>query len=282
MFSIFVIQQGGANQRPLHKALHWVVLDFPPFLSVSADTDGNVDITKSSGPIADIQKELVKALPEYDHSYRIVSFMRAQKLFESHAQYCTILFFRTPEREKYLYFGEMMATTTPPGLIIDKTRKDLLKNSMVEGRVDLPKLLASDFRLGIVQGRSFSGEIDTMITKSEPSIFKLVLNQTVGRLFLMLRANRLDGVLAYYLEFKNEQERNPAAGSLQFVSIQLQNHTLELPVACEKSPWGKDMTKKISQISKTPALQKKIYILLKQTLPPEFEKEVESRLSPHQ
>ena len=255
--------------------IQWVLLDFPPFLDVqNVDSQDEVTLARLKGPIADIHKELARSLPDFKHSYRMASFRRAQKLFEAHSHHCTILFLKTPEREKYLVYGGIIASTIPPGLVIDENRRDTIEKFVDKsGMVDLHKLLTdSEFKLGTVEGRSFSNEVDNSMNASQTPITKLVSDRAMASLFQMVATKRLDGALAYYLEMSNEQKSNSRTKALRFYPLKQDQSTINLRVSCERSPWGELTVKKISDAAKKETVREKISTLLMQTLPPESRK----------
>jgi uncharacterized protein (TIGR02285 family) len=247
--------------------ISWVLLNFPPLMKLEINREGGTDITNATGPMADLQRELVKALPQYTHKYKVVTYPRAQKLFQSHGGYCTILFLENKDRGEYLYFGETIATATPPGLIIHKKNEPLLQVPSQNSLVDLGRLLKTqDFQVGIVSGRSFSPRIDEALVNTRKPVFKIVVYEAMGSLFKMLNAQRIDGVLAYYMELAEEQERNPAASDLRFYQLKEDHTSISLPVSCEKSPWGKKTLGQISVAVKDEAVKQKLSALIKQTL----------------
>gem|GEM_PF-6023953 len=255
--------------------IQWVLLDFPPFLDVqNVDSQDEVTLERLKGPIADIHKELAQSLPDFKHSYRMASFRRAQKLFESRNHHCTILFLKTPDREKYLVYGGIIASTIPPGLIIDEKRHDSIQKFIDKnGMVDLHELLTdSQFKLGTVEGRSFSNEVDKSMNASQTPITKLVSDRAMASLFQMVATQRLDGALAYYLEMSNEQKINSRTKTLRFYPLKQDQSTITLRVSCERSPWGEITVKKISEAVKQEPVREKISTLLMQTLPPESRK----------
>ncbi|MFS4459489.1 TIGR02285 family protein [Bdellovibrio sp. HCB2-146] len=257
----------------------WVLFNFPPLFKFS---EGTSDIEKSVGPMAEIQRELVKALPQYKHSFHLVTFPRAKKLFESGNHYCTILLLKTEEREQYLYFGSTIATTLPPGLVILRKNENLIKPSSTHSTVDLLKLLqTTNFQLGVVSGRSFSSEVDHSLTQAQKSVYKLVVSEAMGSLFKMITAQRIDGALAYYLELAEEQARNPASRELGFYPLKQDQEILSLPVSCEKSEWGKRTLKNIARAVKDQAVREKLAELTRQTLmlePPKVDVKTEQIL----
>lgn len=266
IFFLTSVSQGEAELAP-DQEISWVMLNFPPLMKLPVNRDGEIDIDRASGPMSELQRELVKALPQYKHKYRIVTYPRAQKLFESHGGYCTILFLDTKDRREYLYFGETIATATPPGLITNKKNEPLLKLSSKNSLVDLEQLLKTqDFQLGIVSGRSFSPRIDAALVVTKKPVYRMVVNEAMGSLFKMLNAQRVDGVLAYYMELAEEQERNPHASDLRFYQLKQDHISISLPVSCEKSPWGKKTLGQIGIAVKDEGVKQKMSALVKQSL----------------
>lgn len=252
---------------PQENRISWVLLNFPPMMKLEIDREGEIEISHAKGPMADLQKELVKALPQYKHHYKVVTYPRAQKLFESQGGYCTIMFLENPERAEYLYFGENIATATPPGLVINKKNEAILKLTGSNRLVDLEQLLKTqNFQLGIVNGRSFSKRIDAVLTETKKPVFKMVIYEAMGSLFKMLLANRVDGVLAYYMEVAEEQARNPDAADLRFYQLKEDHKTISLPISCEKSPWGKKTLSQIAVAIKDEGVKQKLSVLIKQSL----------------
>lgn len=273
-FLVALLAGGPSTAAEGKESLRWVLLDFPPFLDIDDSyADQEVTLEKIKGPIADIHRELEKSLPNFEHSYRMVSFLRAQKLFESKQHHCTILFLKTPEREKYLVYGGLIASTIPPGLVIDDKRRDQIQGFLNKDGVDLHQLLTqSPFRLGIVEGRSFSPQVDRSLNASQKPITRFVTDKAMGNIFQMISSNRLDGALAYYLEMANEQKENPRTQSLHFYPLKQEQTTINLRVSCEKSPWGNATVKKVSEAARNESVKAKISTLLMQTLPPEARK----------
>lgn len=267
--SVFLWNSGvqAKNASADTDGISWVLLNFPPMMKLDIDREGEIDIAQASGPMAELQRELVKALPQYKHLYKVVTYPRAQKLFESHGGYCTIMFLENNDRSEYLYFGDTIAMATPPGLVTHKKNEALLKISEQNQLADLEQLLRTqDFQIGLVSGRSFSPRIDAALADPKKPVFKIVIYEAMGSLFKMLNAKRVDGVLAYYMELAEEQERNPAASDLRFYQLKQDHKTISLPVSCEKSPWGKKTLAQISVAVKDEGVKQKLTALIKQSL----------------
>ena len=264
IFTLMILASSQARAEA--EEISWVLLNFPPLMRLDLNKEGETNMDHASGPMAELQRELVKALPQYKHRYQVVSFRRAKKLFESKGGFCTILFLENKDRSEYLYFGDSIATTIPPGLITHRKNEARL-NVKPGSYVDLEQLLKTqDFQLGVVNGRSFSPRIDEAMGGSRKPVYQMVINEAMGSLFKMLNSERVDGVLAYYLELAEEQERNPASRDLQFYQLKQDHTSISLPVSCERSQWGKKTLGKVSLAVKDESVKAKLTALVKQTL----------------
>lgn len=248
------------------KTITWVLNDFPPFIALNSN-DREVDVQKAQGPIAEMYQELVVALPQYQHRFIRVPIKRAENFFQKRRQACTLLLQETPERSKYLTFGEEVAVSLPVGLITlqDFSRKNVTSQSAL----DLTKLLQShQFRLGVVRGRSYSGDVDALVQRTRNS-YSVVSDGTVRNLLMMLKAQRVNGVLAYYLEMA-EFERTQGFGlAFQFSKVSEAARKTQIRASCEKSPWGQATLKDISSIVKKRKFKLKAHHFLLSVLPAE-------------
>lgn len=256
---------------PALPTIHWIVNDFPPFLVLPAgEQEMDVNIREAKGPFAGIYRELMEAMPRYQHRFIRVSFLRGERLFRSHKGYCTILLQKSPERDEYLYFGDEIARSFPVGLVtLEEAEKNLPK---VAGEVDLEALLAAGpFRLGVVQGRSYSQAVDRVLAGSKVAT-RIVGDRATGNLFLMLEKKRVDGVLAYYLEMADYRKETLAPASVRFTAIKGLPPFISLWPSCERSPWGGQTLKEVSKAVKEKKVKAKIYQFFMQELPPSMRK----------
>ncbi|WP_374078569.1 TIGR02285 family protein [Bdellovibrio bacteriovorus] len=260
-----------AQPPPTAKVIQWVMTDFPPFL-ILASQDAEVDIQKAQGPFAEAYRELVRSLPQYEHKFVRASFMRAEKLFSAQKHFCTLLLQETPDRARYLIFGTEVARALPIGLVVPTSSLDKVKKFQSNDGVDLEALTHSEgFRLGVVQGRSYSRKIDPIVDKSQES-FKLVSDRAIGGLFSMLEKKRVDGVLAYYLEKLDHDKIKGSSKELTYLSIKQAPPFISVRASCEKSLWGEAMIKEISHVVVEKKIRKKIYDFFLISLPEDMKK----------
>ena len=257
-----------AVETPQAETIQWAMMDFPPFIVLSSD-GAAVDIQKSKGPFAEMYRELVRSLPQYNHKFVRASFPRAERLFLSGRHFCTLLFQDTPERANYLIFGAEVARTLPIGLVMSPATYRKFQRYETPGGMELTKLVqAGEFRLGVVQGRSYSPKIDEVIAKAQGS-FRHVSDQAVGGLFSMLEKNRLDGVLSYYLEeWDHRKGRDSAA--LRYLPVKEAPAYVSVRASCEKTPWGEATIKEISKVVVEKNVRGRIYDYFQESLPKEM------------
>lgn len=269
--AILILLPGGsisAAEKSGAETIQWAMTDFPPFILLSSD-GANVDIQKSQGPFAEIYRELVRSLPQYEHKFVRASFLRAERLFLSHRHFCTLLLQDTPERSRYLIFGAEVARALPIGLVMSSGSYSKFQQYETSEGMELAKLvLTGDFRLGVVQGRSYSNKIDEVILKAKDS-YRHVSDQAVGGLFAMLEKNRLDGVLSYYLE-EWDHRKGGNTSVLKYLPVKEAPAYISVRASCEKTPWGKATIKEISKVVVEKNVRGRIYDYFQKSLPKEM------------
>lgn len=268
---LFSSREVVAQTPPASKVIQWVMTDFPPFLILPSQ-ESEVDIQKAQGPFAEAYRELVRSLPQYEHKFVRASFTRAEKLFASQKHFCTLLLQETQDRARYLIFGTEVARALPIGLVVPTASLESIKKFQSEAGVDLEALTHGEgFRLGVVQGRSYSEKIDPIVDKSQES-FKLISDRAIGGLFSMLEKKRVGGVLAYYLEKLDHDKIKGSSKELTYLSIKQAPPFISVRASCEKSPWGEATIKEISHIVVEKKIRKKIYDFFLISLPEDMKK----------
>lgn len=269
--AILIFLLGGsvsATEKTDAETIQWAMTDFPPFILLSSD-DANVDIQKSQGPFAEIYRELVRSLPQYKHKFVRASFLRAERLFLSRRHFCTLLLQDTPERARYLIFGAEVARALPIGLVMSSGSYSKFQQYETPQGMELAKLVhVGEFRLGVVQGRSYSNKIDEVILKAKDS-YRHVSDQAVGGLFAMLEKNRLDGVLSYYLE-EWDHRKGRDSTSLKYLPVKEAPAYISVRASCEKSTWGEATIKEISKVVVEKNVRSRIYDYFQKSLPKEM------------
>nr|BFD58778.1 hypothetical protein CKG001_08850 [Bdellovibrio sp. CKG001] len=270
-FAIFILLVNCsifAAEKPGAETIQWAMTDFPPFILLSSD-GAKVDIQKSQGPFAEIYRELERSLPQYKHTFVRASFLRAERLFLSGRHFCTLLLQDTPERARYLIFGAEVARALPIGLVMSSTSYNRFQQYETSEGMELAKLVQrGEFRLGVVQGRSYSNKIDEVILKAKDS-YRHVSDQAVGGLFTMLEKNRLDGVLSYYLEEWNHR-KGQGSNLLKYLPVKEAPPYISVRASCEKTPWGEVTIKEISKVVVEKNVRGRIFDYFQKSLPKEM------------
>lgn len=268
---LFFWEPSASAEATTEDYIQWVMTDFPPLILLES-TKFEVDIKKAQGPFAEVYQDITAALPQYRHKFVRASFLRAERLFSSHRHYCSLLLQETPERSQFLIFGAEVARALPIGLVMSKSSYEKFKKYQTSQGMDLLKLITEGFRLGVVGGRSYTKDVDKIV-KSAKGSFSQVSDKAVGGLFTMLEKDRLDGVLAYYLE---QRDFEKTAGEVKFHYVAIKQAPLYIAVraSCEKSPWGERALKDISEVVEGQKVKKKMYQYFLTHLPEEMKKEV--------
>jgi uncharacterized protein (TIGR02285 family) len=256
---------------PDEKTIQWLVHDLPPVIVLKSD-QLEVDLADARGPVADMYRNLASNLPQYHHRYLRIPFVRAEKLLKEKKQFCTLLLQENKERKEFLNFGEEVAVSIPPGLVLLKstpTDKYIQQAHQVNIK---DTLAAGKFRLGIVKGRYYSPLLSEVLAEDKKS-FNWVNDGSVANLFSMIGKNRLDGVLAYYFEMAEYEQRHPNTPELQFVTIKEAPDFLIIRASCEKTEWGDKALKAISKVVKEKHFKESAHQYLLSVLPPERRKE---------
>lgn len=263
-----------ALNPPDEKTIQWLMHDLPPVISLQDDSGLEVQINKATGPIAQMYKTLAESLPQYHHRYLRIPFMRSEKLMREKKQFCTLLLQENESRQEFLTFGEEVAVNIPPppGIVMLRgTPEDryVLEDSHVSVKDTLAK---GDFRLGVVKGRYYSPELQDFL-KTDKSSYNFVNDGSVANLLSMIGKARLDGVLAYYFEMADYENRHPRAPSLQFLPVKETDDFSIIRASCEKTPWGEKALKAISKVVKEKKFKDMSHEYLLSILPPERRKE---------
>lgn len=251
--------------------IHWVASDFPPFLVLPDDSSMNIDINKARGPFAAIYRELVQALPHYEHRFVRVTFRRAEIFFAARKGYCTIQLQKSAERKRFLSFGEELARSFPVGLVIHARGTPGVQAGKKD--IELAGLLRRPlFRLGVMEGRSYSQKIDDILSQSRRTA-RIVGDGAMGNLFLLLEKKRLDGILAYYLEMTDYQKNNEGVPPLRFLKLKEAPDHISVWASCEKTPWGDAVLKEVNQAIRYKNLRKRIQEFILNELPGAMKKD---------
>ncbi|KYG61544.1 hypothetical protein AZI86_17710 [Bdellovibrio bacteriovorus] len=256
---------------PDEKTIQWLIHDMPPAIVLNSD-DLLVNLEKAAGPIAGMYKSLSQALPQYHHRFLRIPFVRAEKLLREKKQFCTLLLQENEARRHFLTFGEEVAITLPPGLIALKSTPDT-KFVLDHAQVSAKKTLdAGPFQLGVVKGRFYSPELETVLKGNKKS-FNFVSDGSVANLLSMLGKGRLDGVLGFYFEMTDYEQKHPHTPEMQFFRVKEAPEFTTIRASCEKTAWGEKTLKAVSKVVKDKNFKDIAHQYLLSTLPSDRRKE---------
>lgn len=239
---------GSKSEKDPKHTIKWYRADFPP-------------VTIPDGPDADlgffdkVTQLLIDQLPEYEHIRYTANFKRIITELKGKDTACCPSLYKTRDRESFIEFS-IPAFVVLPNVII--TRKDNTKKFEPyldqDNKLSLSNLLKNpDIRLGISNGRKYSGGIDEIINQSKSSDHILVRagQDVLKGLLNMLLLGRIDCTMGYPIEVKYVLKNKAEFDKLQIYFI-AEN---EIPytighVGCPKNQWGEEVIATVNQILK--------------------------------
>lgn len=222
----------------------WLEADAPPFFIKEGKHAG----TGYQDVVGDI---LIASLPQYTHSRITANVARHYEEFKKGGNVCTNGFFKTPEREKFLYYSIPSFFTFPSVLIIKKDRFEEFGGQKV---ISLEKLLKNKTKIiGLAKDRSYGSEIDALLEQfgtkiNTVSIGSLSLSQN---LFEMFKLDRVDALIALPEEAAYNTEKFGFRDSIMTLLIQENQKNYQgwlSYVACSKTDWGKKAIEDINEV----------------------------------
>lgn len=198
-----------------------------------------------------ITKILMENLPEYSHDTMTANLSRHYYNFKKGQKVCNVGLYKTPEREKFLYFSIPSFFTLPTVLIIKKNRLADFGGSKT---VRLASLLESGkIVIGTAKNRSYGTYVDEILNgyKNQGNIFVFEGEELSENFFQMLKLDRLDVLISLPEEAVYQAEKLGIKDEIMTLTIeenQLGYDSWFGYVACSKTPWGKTIIEKINRI----------------------------------
>ncbi|KYG61543.1 hypothetical protein AZI86_17705 [Bdellovibrio bacteriovorus] len=255
------------------KTIQWMIHELPPFIYTSSN-DAILNSENLHGPLGGLYKVLASSMPGYDHRFVRIPLLRAMKVIRENKQICSLVLAENKERRNFLYFGEEITAGLPFGLITLQSlapSKYVSVNAVPNEIIMEQTLEKKQFRLGFVNGRYYPQALTPLLEKSTKS-YGFHGDGSIDKLFSMLQAKRIDGVLGVYLEMA-EFEKNHPGEKMQFFRIKEAPEFTALRASCERTPWGKRAVKEISKLIREKNFKELSHEYLMAHLPPERRKE---------
>lgn len=194
---------------------------------------------------------LKENLPQYSHSHAIANITRHYYEFQQGRKVCNVGLYKTPEREKFMYFSIPSFFTYPTVLIIDKSKWPAFGNARMVNLADILK--SNKLIIGRGENRSYGEFVDQALntygTRENTFVFEgqeLSLN-----FFKMLKLDRLDGLIGLPEEAMYQAERLGIRDQIMTLAI-AENQTSPESwfsyVACSKTDWGKKAIGEINRV----------------------------------
>jgi len=232
---VCILILASARASSAKDSITWLEADAPPFFI-------------HQGPLKDqgyedlITDILEKSLPEYDHTRTTANITRHYYEFEQGQKVCNVGLYKTPEREKFMYFSIPSFFTYPTVLIIDKSKWPIFgktKSVKLEDIMKSKKLI-----IGRGENRSYGKFVDDILNKygTKENVFAYEGQELSLNFFKMLKLDRLDGLIGLPEEAMYQAERLGIRDQIVTIAIE-ENQTSPESwfsyVACSKTEWGK-------------------------------------------
>lgn len=237
---------GSANGQGSVKDLVWYHAQFPPVTIPSGPDAG-------TGFYDKITQSIIQKLPEYYHRLVVANYQRILHEIEEGNNVCCASLYKTAERDKFTAFSIPVVVVLPNGITIKKKDRAVFSpfiNS--DGEIELEQLLSDqNLRLGIAEGRKYSGGIDeilqghisssNVIARKGSDVFKGLLD--------MLFRGRIDYLLGYPVEAQYLAGQIGRRDEILFYPVAEVSTQITLGhVGCPDTPWGRLVIEKIDEI----------------------------------
>ncbi len=226
------------------ESITWLEADAPPFFIQDGPDRGQ-------GYEDIITAIIQEKMPDYVHHRITATISRHYRDFKNRKKVCNVGLYKTPEREKFLYFSIPSFFTLPTVIIIKKERFADFGNSKT---VALERVLENqNLLIGRAQNRSYGRYVDEILDrhKGAKNIFVYEGKQLSLNFFRMLQLNRLDGMIGLPEEAMYLAEELGIRDQIMTLTIAENQRGMESwlsYVGCSRTPWGKKVIARINEI----------------------------------
>jgi|GEM_PF-3951898 len=247
-----------AAERPSEQDVYWLVSDFRPFMILSGPGAGE-------GYLDQAQSLFQQLLPLYWHKSVQGNVSRRERIMQDAAeqggQICSVTLFRTPKRERFLYFTRPYVRILPSGVIILKSllpRFQAFRDQA--GYYRLRDMLAEPgLKLGLTQQRAYGAGVDSLLetmgeTRPAHVIWRSGEDNSEG-LYGMLQRGRIHYTLGYAVEEQYLYRLDKTHEATVFLPLAENPGLLDAPFSCARTPWGARTVQEVDLLLADPALQ---------------------------
>ncbi len=222
----------------------WMEADAPPFF-IQRGPD------KGQGYEDIITRIIREDLPDYTHHRVSATISRHYRDFKNGEKVCNVGLYKTPERERFIYFSIPSFFTLPTVIIIKKERFAEFGGTKT---VQLEKILQDrSLLIGRARSRSYGRYVDEILDRhrGQKNIFVYEGEQLSLNFFRMLQRDRLDGVIGLPEEAMYLAEQLGIRDRIMTLTIEENQKGMESwlsYVGCSKTPWGRKIITRINEI----------------------------------
>lgn len=229
--------------------IHWLMVDLAPFRLLHGPEQGK-------GSSDQMEKMLIKLLPQYQHKSRFTSFERRELLHaDTGTLYCSFGILANEKRRKTMELsipaGVVMhiALATPAHSPLSQylTQHLTQSDSGNEGAVDLAKLLSEHQFSGLLEkGRSYAPTIEEALKKPQALLAQRSFSE--NNPVDILLAGRVDFLIDYphRISYLKSKSRQPLA-DLDYFPIAGAQGMDETYVGCSKHPQAREVIAAVNQ-----------------------------------
>jgi len=224
--------------------LIWMEAVLPPFFIHSGPN-------RDQG-YGDVITEILQAhMPDYNHEEINTNITRHFYMFKQGEPVCSVGMYKTPERERFMYFSVPSFITLPPVIIIKKENISKFNN---KSTVSLDAVLTDrSLMIGLAKDRSYGNTLDEVFDrhKGQANLVEFTGQELSLNLFKMLMLGRLDGLIGLPEEALYQAEQMGIRD--QFITLTLSENLHNYDgwmssVACSKIPWGKSVIENVNKV----------------------------------
>ena len=243
-FIIAIAILGPSIPSDAKDSIGWLEATAPPFFIHEGQYKGQ----GYEDQVTDI---IIEHLPQYTHSRTIANITRHYYEFEQGHKVCNVGLYKTPEREKFMYFSIPSFFTYPTVLIIDKSKWTSFGRTK---QVKLEDILKSKkLIIGRGENRSYGKFADEVLNRygTKQNIFAFEGQELSLHFFKMLKLDRLDGLIGLPEEAMYQAERLGIRDQIMTIDIEENQGNPESwfsYVACSKTEWGRKAIEDINHV----------------------------------
>lgn len=202
----------------------------------------------SGGYGLDIFNIIASSIPEYEHQLEMLPVKRALEDMRKGANYLYYGLYKTPDREKYLYYSLPCRIALPTMLVIRKSDLDKYDGGKT---LSIDNLIRNKtYKLLLFNSISYGPGVDEVIKENEknPNIYMEYRTDEVDRYALdLLLNNRIDCMLSLngtqYLA-----KKMGVADNIHFIRINEQSEFKAGYITAPRNEWGRLMIDKVNNI----------------------------------